>query len=166
VTVTGGITVLEPVTSDSQQAQKQQISVTPGQQKKMVAVVYSEKTTATVKEAEAIGSVILNRANSGDKQYVEKGKDVNIDNVITKTQFLGVDSDLYKAVIKGTVAPQAAETGVANVVKGGATTDGTFFILNPGGKTPTSDQVGRLGDVTPATPAQAGDVYLYIPSED
>ena len=49
------------------------------------AVVYSEKTTATPTEAEVMVFVIENRSLSGDKQYVDKGKNVNVVNVINHT---------------------------------------------------------------------------------
>jgi RHS repeat-associated protein len=168
VTVTAGITTLEPVTSDDRQAQKQkqpqETSVTPEQKKKMIAVVYSEKDTATVKESEAIASTIINRASSGDKQYVDRGEDVNIDNVLThKPGYKGVNGRQYEEVMTGAVTPKDAQTGVENVLETGVTTNGTFMVVRPGGAAPTAADLRALGNVTPATPAQIGDVYLYIP---
>ena len=117
-----------------------------------------------------MASVIVNRANSGKagRQYVQKGQDVNIHDVVSNTkQLQAYGSTNYNNFYNG--SPRVSKTARANVegavsdvFKNGPTTKATFFIANPGGAAPTARQVRALGNVMPASPANAGGVYLYV----
>lgn len=159
--------------ADAQAAQKGQIGGTAKEKdksdtdKKEAAVVYSEKTDASLDEAKAIVSVIENRASSGDKQYVDKGQDVNVDNVINHANaFQGVGGKNYNDFMKDKATGDGAKNAtaaVAAVHKDGTTNNATFFIVNAGGKAPSDHQVKQLGKVNKAEPEHTGDVYLYKP---
>lgn len=66
--------------------------------------------------------------------------------------------------VRGAGAANAANT-VKDVHEKGTTTDATFLFVNPGGHAPTACQVKALGRVKAATPDQAGDMYLYKPTD-
>jgi RHS repeat-associated protein len=140
----------------------------PDPEAEVAAEVYGEKTDATSDEAKAIASVIKNRADSGDKQYVEKGKIVNVDNVVSdKQQLQASGGKNYNDFLNGasTVSKTERSTvqnAVHDVFTTGTTTKATFFIANQGGTAPTTAQVKNLGNVSPASPATVGGVYLYV----
>ena len=135
--------------------------------KKEGAVAYSEKTTTTKDEAKAVVSVIENRASRDDKQYVDKGKDVNVENVINhKNGFQGVGGQNYNDFVNGKATGEGAKNAtdaVNEVHQNGVTTSATFLVVNPGGKAPTDSQVKNLGNVQPSDPSHVGDIYLYEP---
>ncbi len=148
--------------STQERAQKQN-------EQEVEAEVYGEKTNGTVNEYKAMASVIVNRANSGSKagrQYVQKGQDVNIHNVVSNTKQLqaygGTNyNNFYNGSPKVSQTTRAnVETAVTSVFSQGATTKATFFIA-PAGGAPTCAEVRALGNVTPANPASVGGVYLY-----
>jgi RHS repeat-associated protein len=138
------------------------------QQKEVGAEVYAEKTNGTADEYKAMASVIVNRANSGEQQYVQKGEDVNIHNVVSdKQQLQAYGSTNYNNFYNGSprvskAARATVEGAVGDVFKNGATTKATFFIANQGGAAPTRAQIHALGSVVPASPATVGGVYLYV----
>lgn len=121
-----------------------------------------EKTNGTADEDKAKALVIVNRANSGDKQYVQKGRDVNIHNVVRDTkQLQGYGSTNYNNFQTGSPrvsAPTRAVVGSAvdSVFKSGPTTNATFFIAKPGGAAPNAHTVQNLGNIKPANPARVG----------
>jgi len=149
------------------QQPQQRLQVGQGDKKELGAVAYSEKTKGRVDEHAAIVSVVLNRVNSRDPQYVDKSKPVTIGNVITaRRQFQAVGRKGYDDFRNGAVSDQGAKNAakaVDQVVKNGPTTNAMFFIVNPGGKPPAEKQVRNLGRVEPANPPKVGDVYLYKP---
>ena len=51
-----------------------QVNLTPAEQQMSAATAYSENTHGTVAEHEAIVSVIVNRADSGEQQYVGRNQ--------------------------------------------------------------------------------------------
>ncbi len=57
---------------------------------------YSENTHGSVAEHEAMQSTVMNRAASGEKYWVDKGRDLNEHNIIAAgnpKQYLGTGSE-------------------------------------------------------------------------
>ncbi len=125
-------------------------------------MAYSESTRGTVAEHEAVISVILNRAESGERQYVQRGQDVTVNNVIhAPRQFQGVGGGQERNFAGMTdQGAQNARTAAANVAQNGPTTNATFFLAT-GGTEPRADQVRRLGNVHAV--GRVGNIFLYAP---
>jgi RHS repeat-associated protein len=164
----------DPETHETKNAQaqnKNQNPITQQDQKKVAALVCAESCTTTKNEQKAVASAILNRANSGDKQYVGKGQDVNVTNVVQSGQFQGYStnaSSTYQQALAGKLDEQpgfqSAQGAVADVMTNGATTNATFVYY--GNSPPSSGWMGnavQTGNLVPATPAQVGNWYLYVP---
>ena len=131
---------------------------------------YSEKANGSVPEHEAMQSTVMNRAASGKKYWVEKGHELNEQNVITAgnpKQYLGVGSDNYNAYLKGKNDPGARNAMQAdeNLRRTGKpTNDGTSFVVHPDGSPPSDEEIFAMGHVVPAKPPRVGSVYLYKPA--
>jgi len=163
--------------TDVQASQTQQATDQTASQSRSdrAAMSYSEKADGSVAEHEAIQSTVMNRVASGDKQYVRSRRPVNEYNVIhAPHQYQGVPSiqnlqrngksqfARYKSGAADSPGARNAAIADENLRRTGKpANDATFFIVNPGGKPPTDEQVHRLGNVAPA--GRVGDVYLYKP---
>ena len=125
------------------------------------AVAYSENTHGTLAEHEAIVSVIVNRAESGQHQYVAPNQAVNVTNVINAPrQFQGVGGNNYNTFgNQQNQGSQNARQAAATVARNGPTNRATAFIAQR--RAPTARQVRALGHVQPA--GHVGDVWLYEP---
>lgn len=142
--------------------------LTPEQQRMAAAQAYAEDTNATQEEHEAMISVMLNRANSRDRQYVDHGQPVTFENVMRATapnrlpQFQGFQGPNYRAHITGRADNQGARNGTAaaaNISRNGPTNNATFYIDS--NTPPTPRQERGLGNVHRV--GQVGRVYLYAP---
>jgi RHS repeat-associated protein len=136
-------------------------ALTPAQQQQ-AAAAYAEKTTQTPAEAQALASVIQNRINSGQSQYVHDGS------VINPHDLQGVGGTNYNAFMQGHAAgagAQNATAAVGYVQAHGPTTNATFFIVRPGGAPPTARMLHNLGHVVPGNPPRVGDVFLFVPAQ-
>jgi RHS repeat-associated protein len=135
--------------------------------KEIAAEVYAEKTRASYDEYMAMISVILNRVDSEDKQFVDRGGDFTVHNVLTAhtrngdSQFQAYGTDLYQRFLTDDprVDPRTRlkiEAAVNAVFADGPNTDALFFqhVSNP----------TALGKVKPASPAVVGGTYLWIPT--
>ena len=131
------------------------------------AEVYGEKSNATTAGYEAMTSVIINRANSGDRQYVNSGKAVNLNNVLErKGAFQARGTRPYNAFLRGRASQSSlssVRSAVTHIIENGPTTNATFFIANPHGRSPTAAQVHALGNIMPARPPEIDGIYLYVP---
>lgn len=160
----------QPARQQPQPAQPQpQDRLTPEQRRVAAAQAYAEGTDATQAEHEAMISAMLNRANSGDRQYVNQGRAVNFENVMGATapngrnQFQGYRGRDYNAHFTGAANNQGARNATAaaaNISRNGPTNNATFYIAT-GGQPPTQRQVRNLGNVHQV--GQVGRVYLYAP---
>lgn len=147
------------------------VKLTAAEVKQLTAMAYSEDTTGSVEENEAVISTAINRAGSGDKSYLNgSGGELNITNVINApNQYQGVGGSNYNKVMDGKVDPKNATKAVQNVQDNGVSTDGTFpwTLVDKDGKpvAPTAAQQKRMcGSCIPATPAQVGNTYLFKPA--
>ena len=136
-------------------------------QSEIEAEVYAEQTHATVSAYRAMISVIVNRANSKDHQYVDHGKVVNIRNVLNhKGAFQARNTRSYIDFLdsSGRVPENAINkviSGIVSFIRNGPNTNATFFIVTPNAKVPTENEVNALGNVISAKPPQIDGVYLY-----
>jgi hypothetical protein len=165
------------------QAQRQsrpqaQAHLTADERDEAAAVAYSENTSGSVAEHEAIISVLLNRARSGDRQYVNQGQDVNLFNAAHATtrtrtgrdiqEFQGVDDNNYNDFVTGLVPRQGAQgarnaqTAAANIAQNGPTTQATSIIVT-GGRNPTRREEANLGHNMRQV-GRVGNVFLYAPA--
>jgi len=158
-----------PPQSPTGVAAQEQDQLSQTDQNNVTALVCAEACTSSKAGQEAVTSAILNRANSGEKQYVAPGKDVNVTNVVESGQFQGIKLPTYKQALAGKLnnSPgfKSAQAAVADVLKNGVTTNATF-IFNGKSPPPNNTWMGRAvqsGRLAPATPAKVGDWYLYVP---
>jgi RHS repeat-associated protein len=142
------------------QQQQPQQHLTPAQQQAAGAVAYSEATRGTVAEHQAIISVIVNRAESHDRQYVNHGQQVTVENVINaRNQFQGVNGrNAQQFPHANNQGAQNARTAAANVAQRGPANHATAFIVTTG-RQPTRAEVRRLGNVHFVE--RVGNVFLY-----
>ena len=142
--------------------------LTPRQERVAGAQAYAEGTDATQAEHEAMISAMVNRANSGDRQYVNHGQAVNFDNVMEARapnglhQFQGYHGDRYNDHFNGRVNNQGASNATAaaaNISRNGPTNNGTFYIFQA--EEPTQRQARNLGNVHFVR--REGRVFLYAP---
>jgi len=149
--------------------QQNQNQLTPGQQRLVGALAYSETTTGTQAEQEAIISVVVNRADSGDRQYVNRGQAVNVENVANATapngqrEFQGVGGRNFNAFLNGppnNPGARNAAAAAANISQHGPTNHATAFLVTRG-QAPTQRQVHNLGHVHFV--GRVGNVFLYAP---
>src|SRR5260370_6507194 len=76
--------------------------LTQAEEQQTAPAAYSETTTGPVAEHEAIISVIENRRLSGQRQYVDRGQEATVDNIIHAHtqrgmhQFQGIDNKAYR----------------------------------------------------------------------
>ena len=138
-------------------------------QSQVVALVCAEACTSTKAGQEAVTSAILNRANSGEKQYVAPDKTVNVTNVVESGQFQGIKLPIYKQALAGklnnTAGFKSAQAAVGHVLKHGVTTNATF-IFHGKSPPPSNTWMGRAvrnKTLVPATPAKVDDWWLYVP---
>jgi RHS repeat-associated protein len=77
---------------DEDEADPQQVTMTPAEAKQAAAMAYSENTRGSISEGEAYVSTAVNRVDSGDKSYLNgSGGDLNLTNVINApNQYQGV----------------------------------------------------------------------------
>lgn len=145
--------------------------LTEDQRRDAAANSYGELTDGTVEEHEAMISAVLNRANSGDRQYVTPGQAVNFDNVLRATvpgnprlqQFQAFRGVNYRQHHLGQANNQGARnaTGAAALVsRNGPTNNATFYIPTQGDE-PDEQTVRALGNVHRV--GQVGRVFLYAP---
>jgi hypothetical protein len=127
---------------------------------------YGETARGSVAEHEAIISVILNRVRSGDRQYVDRGQEFTVPDVIAAHtrrnthQFQAIDNDAYTQFDQANdQGARNARTAAANIAANGPTNRATHFIVTPPNTQPTPRQVAALGHVRPA--GNVGNVYLY-----
>jgi hypothetical protein len=140
--------------------------LTQDDERRVANEAYGETARGSVAEHEAIISVILNRVRSGDRQYVDRGQEFTVPNVIAAhtrrgtRQFQALDNDAYaqfgQANDQGT---RNARTAAGNIAAHGPTNRATHFIVTPPNVQPTPRQVAALGHVKPA--GNVGNVYLY-----
>lgn len=158
----------QPAAQQPQPAQPQP-RLTPEQQRIAAAQAYAEGTDATQEEHEAMISAMVNRANSGDRQYVNHGQAVNFENVMGATapngrnQFQGYRGRDYNAHFTGAANNQGARNATAaaaNISRNGPTNNATFYIFHRGAE-PTQREVRNLGNVH--FDHREGDVFLYAP---
>jgi RHS repeat-associated protein len=158
-----------PSQAPAQQQTTSQNQLTPDQQLLSGAVAYSENTRASRAEYEAIISVIVNRADSGDTQFVGHGQTVNVENVVNarapngQYQFNGVNGRQFNAYSQGQANNQGARNAAAaaaEISRHGPTNQATFFIATHG-RAPTQREVRNLGNVHPV--GRVGNVFLYAP---
>jgi hypothetical protein len=136
------------------------------------AVAYSENTTGSLAEHEAIISVILNRARSGERQYVDPDKPITVQNVIHgharlrggglgRYQFQGVGgSNEENFAATNDQGSQNDRSAAENIAAHGPTNRATAFIVTDG-RAPTPGEVSRLGKVQYLQ--RVGNVFLYEP---
>jgi len=143
-------------------AQPQQQHLSAPQQQAAALVAYSETTVGSVEEHQAIISVIVNRTESGDRQYVNHGRPVTVENVIhANGQFQGVNGrNAQRFPRTHNAGAENARTAAANVSQNGPTNHATHFLVT-GGREPTAREVRRLGNVHFAE--RVGNVFLYEP---
>src|SRR5215469_9217783 len=138
-------------------------------------VAYSENTHATVPEHEAIISVILNRARSGQRQFVDPGQPLTVENVMQAharrrngregtNQFQGVGGDNEQNFVRThDQGSRNARTAAENIAVHGPTNRATFFIVTRDGNPPSTRQVRNPGRNL-AQVGHEGSVYLYAPA--
>ncbi|MGH9436353.1 MAG: hypothetical protein ACRD22_00300, partial [Terriglobia bacterium] len=135
------------------------------EKEEIAAEIYGEKVHGTVKEYEAMASVILNRVNSGERQYVAKGMPITVHNVLHDPGQFGAEGNVPNLhFIRGDVnffRRLTVMIAVDEVFARGPTTTAMSFIAPPGGGQPTAGDVKALGNVVPANPPAIGEVYLY-----
>jgi len=148
------------------QQQPQRERLTQAEREAVAGVAYSETTGGTVAEHEAIISVILNRVQSGQRQYVNHGQHVNVHNVVHANtrgvpQFQGVGRRNERNFAHSNDAgAQSARNAAANITQTGPTNHATAFIVTRGGE-PTQRQEQNLGNVHRVD--RVGNVFLYEP---
>jgi hypothetical protein len=149
----------------AQQTQQQPKAIATTQstpeQHQEAATAYGEKTTQTLDEGKALASVVTNRINSGDPQYIHLGS------VINPRDFQGVGGVNYNDYLNGNATgPGAQHAAEARrfVDTYGPTNNATFFIVRPDGAAPTSRMMHNLGHVKPGYPPKVGDVFLFAPA--
>lgn len=138
-------------------------------------VAYSENTRATVPEYEAIISVILNRARSGQRQFVDPDQPLTVENVMQAharrrngqrgiNQFQGVGgANQQNFTHTHDPGSQNARSAAENIAAHGPTNRATFFIVTRDGNPPPTRQVQNLGRNL-AQVGHEGSVYLYAPA--
>jgi RHS repeat-associated protein len=136
--------------------------LTAPQQQAAAAVAYSETTRGSVQEDEAIISVVVNRAESGDHQYVDRGRPVTVQNVIhARGQFQGVNGRNARHFPNAhNAGAQNARAAAANVSQNGPTNHATAFLVT-GGREPAAAEIRGLGNVHFVQ--RVGNVFLYEP---
>ncbi|MHB1545015.1 MAG: hypothetical protein ACYCVU_10695, partial [Gammaproteobacteria bacterium] len=137
-------------------------------EKMIAAEIYGEKGDVTTAGAEAMASVILNRARSGQAQYVNPGEPVTVLNVLNKTRaFQAMHSSSYNSFGKLGGPPQIEVNkimnGINDVIDHGPTTNATFFIANRHGAPPWRQELRALGIVIPADTPVIDGIYFYVP---
>ncbi|HUY82331.1 MAG TPA: hypothetical protein VMU92_11460 [Acidobacteriaceae bacterium] len=99
--------------------------------------------------------MVENRSSSGDKQYVDKGKTVNVENAINHTDaFQGVGGKNYQAFMNGKATGDGATNAtnaVTDVHKNGTTTDAGCPVQAPLGRE-ASHSSSPKNLSTPSTP--------------
>jgi hypothetical protein len=106
---------------------------------------------------------MLNRANSGDRQYVRPGDPVDFAHVTgNQHQFQGLGGRNYRNNLNGHANDQGAQNATAaaaNINQRGPTNNATFSIVSQ--RPPTPREERRIGNVHRV--GQVGRVYLYAP---
>ena len=138
------------------------------------AVAYSENTNGSVEAYEQIISAILNRAHSGDRQFVDPGQQFTVHNVVHSKkrgdQFQGVDhkgekGDNYRKFAGNhSSAAEQARIAAENIAAHGPTHgEKSFVVLRPG-QTPTAKQMRNLGKNMRQVGTPVGGVFLFEPA--
>lgn len=138
------------------------------------AVAYSENTNGTVEAYEQIISAILNRVRSGNRQFVDPGRQFTVPNVVHSkshgNQFQGVDrpgqeGKYYRDFANNhTPAAEKARTAAENIAAHGPTHGAKFFVALRPGQTPTAKQSGNLGNHMQQVGSPVGGVFLFEPA--
>jgi RHS repeat-associated protein len=144
-----------------QQQNNQHPHLSAEEQVDVGAVAYSENTRGSLQEHQAIVSVVVNRANSDNPQYVGRGQNVTVHNVANNRQFQGANGPNARDFRNGVnnQGAQNARNAAAGVSQNGPTTTATHFIATNRRRGPTRRQIRNLGHVQFV--GRVGSVYLY-----